>query len=84
MHHNSNDGGDTSPTDPPEPHAQDVTTKGLSAADYLHLAEECLLFASPTKDDPKKVAELVKTADDYLQRAANWLVGQIKDHQPPQ
>jgi hypothetical protein len=84
MHHNSDDGADTPPTDPPEQHAQDVGIGRLSAADCLHLAEECLLIASLTKDDPEKVAELIKTADDYLRRAAKWLADRIKEGQVPQ
>jgi hypothetical protein len=52
--------------------------KGLSASDYLHLAEECLLLAALT-EDPEKVAELVKTADDYLRRSAEMIADQLKN-----
>jgi hypothetical protein len=51
----------------------------LSASDYLRLAEECLLLATLAKD-PDKAAELVKTGDDYLRRAAKGLAHRIKDH----
>jgi hypothetical protein len=53
--------------------------EGFSAADYLRLAEECLTLASLSKD-PEKAAELLKTADEYLRRAAKWLADQIKNH----
>jgi len=79
MHDNSSDGDDAPPTDPPEPQAQDPAAEGLSGADYLHLAEECLLLASLAKD-PEKVAELLKTSDDYLRRAAKWIADQLKNH----
>ena len=79
MHDNSSDGDDAPPTDPPEPRAQNVAAEGLGAANYLHLAEECLLLASLTKD-PEKVAELLKTSDDYLRRAAKWIADQLKNH----
>jgi hypothetical protein len=79
MQDNSSDGDDVPPTDPPERQAQDVVVEGLSAADYLHLAEECLLLASFTKD-PEKVAELLRTSDDYLRRASKWIADQLKDH----
>jgi hypothetical protein len=78
MQDNSSDGDDASPTDPREPQAQDVAADGLSASDYLHLAEECLLLASLTKDS-EKVAELLKTSDDYLRRAAKWIADQLKN-----
>jgi hypothetical protein len=79
MHDSSADGDDDPHTDPPEPEAQDVTA-GLSAADYLHLAEECMTIAAVTKD-PEKVAELIKTGDDYLRRAAQLIADQLKSHQ---
>jgi hypothetical protein len=80
MHDNSSGGDDVPPTDPPpERQAQDVATEGLSASDYLHLAEECLLLASLTKD-PEKVAELLRTSDDYLRRASKWIADQLKNH----
>jgi hypothetical protein len=79
MHDNSSDGDDAPPTDPPQRQAQDVAREGLSAADYLHLAEECLLVASLTKD-PEKVAELLRTSDDYLRRASEWIADQLKNH----
>jgi hypothetical protein len=78
MHDNSRDGVDGPQNDPAEPKAQDVATHGLSASDYVRLAEECMTLASLTKD-PEKAAELVKTGDDYLRRAAKWLADQIKD-----
>jgi hypothetical protein len=37
-----------------------------------------MTLASLTQD-PEKAAELVKTGDDYLRRAAKWLADQIKD-----
>ena len=52
----------------------------LSATDYLHLAEECLVLASLTKD-PEKAAELVRAGDDYLRLAAKWLADQLKNDQ---
>jgi hypothetical protein len=76
MQDNSSNGDDTPPTDPPEPEAPHVAAEGLSASDYLHLAEECLLLASLTKD-PEKVAELLKTSDDYLRRASKWIADQL-------
>jgi hypothetical protein len=79
MHDNSNDGDDGPPTDPSEPEAQGIAGEGLSAVDYLHLAEECLMVASLTKD-PEKVAELIRAADEYLRRADKWLADRIKDH----
>ena len=78
MHNNSGEGDDALPTDPPERQPQDVAAEGLSASDYLHLAEECLLLASLEKD-PEKVAELLKTSDDYLRRASKWIADQLKD-----
>ena len=78
MHDNSTDGDDGPHTDPAEPKVRNVATDGLSAADYLRLAEECMTLASLTKD-PEKAAELIKTGDDYLRRAAKWLADQIKD-----
>jgi hypothetical protein len=78
MQDNSSDGNDVPPTDPPERQPQDVAAEGLSASDYLHLAEECLLLASLEKD-PEKVAELLKTSDDYLRRASKWIADQLKD-----
>jgi hypothetical protein len=80
MHDNSTDGSDRPPTDPPEPRLEgEAMREGFSAADYLRLAEECLSLASLTKD-PEKAARLLKTADDYLHRAAEWLAHQIKSH----
>jgi hypothetical protein len=79
MHDNSNGGDDPAPTSPPEAEAHRVDPEGLSAADCLRLAEECLLLASLAKD-PEKAAELVKTGDDYLRRAARWLADQLKNH----
>jgi hypothetical protein len=78
MHESSTDGDDGPHTDPAEPKAPDVATDGLSAADYVRLAEECMTLASLTKD-PDKAAELIKTGDDYLRRAAKWLADQLKD-----
>jgi hypothetical protein len=78
MHDSSSDWDDGPPADPSEPGAQGVAREGLSAADYLHLAEECLLVASLTKD-PEKAAELVKAGDEYLRLAAKWLADQLKD-----
>jgi hypothetical protein len=78
MQHNSGDGDDAPPTDPRGPQAEDLAAEGVSAYDYLHLAEECLLLASLTKD-PDKVAELIKTSDDYLRRAAKWITDQLKN-----
>ena len=81
MHDSSSDNGDDGPpADHSEPEAQGVAGEVLSAADYLHLAEECLLVASLTKDS-EKAAELVKAGDDYLRLAAKWLADQLKDGQ---
>ena len=79
MHDSSADGDDDPHTDPPEPEAQDVVAKSLSAADYLRLAEECMSLAALTKD-PEKAAELVKTGDNYLRRAAQLIADQLKNH----
>jgi hypothetical protein len=79
MNDNSTGGDDAAATDPPEPEGGSVDTEGLSAVDYLRLAEECLLLATLAKD-PEKAAELVKTGDDYLRRAAMSLADRIKDH----
>jgi hypothetical protein len=79
MQDNSSDEDDAPPTDPPKPQVHYVAAEGLSASDYLHLAEECLLLASLTKD-PEKVAELLKTSDEYLRRAAKWLTDQLENH----
>jgi hypothetical protein len=78
MQDNSSDGDDGPPTDPPDPRPQDVSAEGLSAVDYLHLAEECLLLASLAKGPEK--AELLKTSDDYLRRAAQLIADQLKIH----
>jgi hypothetical protein len=78
MHDNSTGGDDAAATDPSEPEGRSVDAEGLSASDYLRLAEECLLLATLAKD-PDKAAELVKTGDDYLRRAAKWLADRIKD-----
>jgi hypothetical protein len=72
MHDNSADGDDDAHTDPPEPEAQNVASEGLSAADYLRLAEECMSLAALTKD-PERVAELVRTG-----RAAQLISDQLK------
>jgi hypothetical protein len=78
MHDSSTDGGDRPPTDPPEPGLEGAAMReGFGTADYLRLAEECLSLASLTKDQ-EKAARLLKTADDYLHRAAEWLTQQIK------
>jgi hypothetical protein len=77
MHENSTDGDDGPHTDPAE-EAGDVGTDGLSAPDCVRLAEECMTLASLTKD-PEKAAELIKTGDEYLRRAAKWLADQLKD-----
>jgi hypothetical protein len=78
MHDSSSDGDDGPPADSSEPGAQGVAREGLSATDYLHLADECLLAASLTKD-PEKAAELVKAGDEYLRRAAKWLADQLEN-----
>jgi hypothetical protein len=78
MHENSTNGDDGPRADNAEPKARDVAADGLSTADYLRLAEECMTLASLTKD-PEKAAELIKIGDDYLRRAAKWLGDQIKD-----
>ena len=81
MHDSSSDaGGDGPPPDPSEPEAQALAREGFSDTDYLHLAEECLVLASLTKD-PEKAAELVKAGDDYLRLAAKWLADQLKNDQ---
>ena len=74
--HSAN-GEDDSRTDPPEPDAQNVAAEGLSAADCLRLAEECMSLAALTKDR-ERVAELIKTGDDYLRRAAQLISDQLK------
>jgi len=74
MHDNSTGGDDAAATE-----GGSVDTGGLSAADYVRLAGECFLLATLAKD-PEKAAELVKTGDDYLRRAAKWLADRIKDH----
>jgi hypothetical protein len=76
MHDNSSDDNEAASPDPPEPETQNGAVGSLSAVDCLHLAEECLVLASLTKD-PEKISELVKTADDYLRRAAEWVADQI-------
>jgi hypothetical protein len=78
MHDSSSDGDDDRPADPSVPAAPGVVGEGLSATDYLHLAEECLLAASLTKDH-EKAAELVKAGDEYLRLAAKWLADQLKN-----
>jgi hypothetical protein len=79
MRDNSTGGDDAAATDPSEPEGRSVGAEGLSAADHLRLAEECLLLATLTKD-PEKAAELIKTGDDHLRRAAKWLADRIQDH----
>jgi hypothetical protein len=74
MHDNPGDDDNALPTDPPGPQAQAT----LSATDYLHLAEECLVLASLAKDSEK--AELLKTSDGYLRRAAQLIADQLKNH----
>jgi hypothetical protein len=54
-----------------------LPAKGLSAIDYLRLAEECMSLAALTKD-PERAAELIKTGDDYLRRAAQLISDQRK------
>jgi hypothetical protein len=78
MHDGSSDGDGGPPADPSEPGAQGIAREGLSATDYLHLAEECLLAASLTKD-AEKAAELVKASDEYLRLAAKLLADQLKN-----
>jgi hypothetical protein len=78
MHDSSTDGDDGPHPDPHEPQTREEPTLGLSAADYCRLAEECMNLAMLTKD-PEKAAELVKTGDDYLRRAAQWIADQLKD-----
>ena len=65
-------GEDTASTQPPG-----VGIEGLTAADYCHLAEECFVLAAVAKD-ATAAAELVKTGDDYLQRAAEWFGHQMR------
>jgi hypothetical protein len=77
MHDNSADGDDDPHTNPPGPEAQNVAAEGLSAADYLRLVEECMSLAAFTKD-PERVAELIKTGDDYLRRAAQLISDHLK------
>jgi hypothetical protein len=78
MHDNSSDADDGPAAEPSQTEAQGIAGEGLSAVDYLRLAEECLLVAALTKD-PEKAAELIKTGDDYLRRATKWLADRIKD-----
>jgi hypothetical protein len=80
MHDSSSDaGGDDPPPDPSESEVQALGGESFSAAEYLHLAEECLLLASLTTD-PEKAAELVKAGDDYLRLAAKWLADRLENH----
>ena len=80
MQNNPTSGDDRPPADSLEPGAQGAAREeGFSAVDYLRLAEECLSLASLTKD-PEKAAQLLKTADDYLHRAAEQLSHQIGNH----
>jgi hypothetical protein len=74
--HSAN-GGDDPLIDPPKPEATNITEEGLSAVDYLRLAEECMSLAAVAKD-PEKAAELVKTGDDYLRRAAQLIADRPK------
>jgi hypothetical protein len=46
--------------------------RALAQSNISALPEECLSLASLTKD-PEKAAQLLKTADDYLHRAAEQL-----------
>jgi hypothetical protein len=79
MHDSRTDGDDHPSSDSPSPGASGVAATGLSAADYLRPAQECLSLASLTKD-PEEAAELVKTSDDYLRRAAKWIADQLEKH----
>jgi hypothetical protein len=74
--HSAN-GDDDPRTDPPEPETQNVAAEGLSAADCLRLAEECMTLAALSKDR-EKAAELVKTGDDYLRHAAQLISDHLK------
>jgi hypothetical protein len=56
----------------------DPNFSDFKAADYCHLAEECLAMAAFAKD-PEAAVELVKAGDDYLRRAAEWLADRCKD-----
>jgi hypothetical protein len=56
----------------------DSNSPVFKAADYCALAEECFIMAALAKD-PAAAAELAKTGDDYLRRAAEWLADQVKD-----
>jgi hypothetical protein len=80
MHDSSSDAGDDDPPpNPSESEVQALAGESFHAAEYLHLAEECLLLASLTKD-PEKAAELVKAGDDYLRLAAKWLADRLENH----
>jgi hypothetical protein len=79
MHDDSTGGDNAAATDPPEPEGRSVDAESLGAAQYLRLAEECLLLATLAKD-PEKAAEFVKTGDAYLRRAAMWLADRINEH----
>jgi hypothetical protein len=59
----------------PEPHG--VAMEVLGAADYCHLADECFFLAAVTKD-PDAAADLLKSGDDYLRRAAGWVADQLR------
>jgi hypothetical protein len=74
---NSANGDDDPHPDPPEPEARNFAAEGLSAADCLRLAEECMSLATLAKD-LEKAAELIKTGDDYLRRAAQLISDQLK------
>jgi hypothetical protein len=77
MHENSAGKDDDPNTDSPEPEVRNISAAGLGAADYLRLAEECMSLAALAKD-PEKVAELIKTGDDYLRRASQLISDQLK------
>jgi hypothetical protein len=68
-------GGDDPHTDAPEPEPDNPAVEGLSAVDYLRLAEECMSLAALTTS-PEKAVELIKTGDDYLRLAAALISAQ--------
>jgi hypothetical protein len=74
---NSAKGDDDPHPDSTEPEARNFAAEGLSAADRLRLAEERMSLAALAKD-LEEAAELIKTGDDYLRRAALLISDQVK------
>lgn len=75
----STTGDDDPHTDAPEPESSNAAAEGLGAVDYLRLAEECMTLAA-FSTDPERAAELIKTGDEYLRRAAALISAQNERH----